>query len=534
MLLPRFTSFRIRFLKRNCLPLFLLALGFSSPLVGQEKSATAKVDTAKEEKSKTDEKKETIVTTKHSLAINGIDVAYEAVAGKLQLRDDALKSKAEMFFIAYTRTDVANLGARPVTFCFNGGPGSSSVWLHLGMLGPKRIPFPDDATPLRPPYKLTDNNMSLLDVTDLVFIDPVSTGYSRPTEGEGKEQFHGYEEDLRSVGQFIHDWTTKYQRWLSPKFVLGESYGGVRAAGLAGYLQDRYYMELNGAVIVSGVINFQTLRFGGSNDLPYITFLPTYAATAWYHKALSPELQGQTVEAVVKQAEEFANGRYAASLLKGTSLSPEEFSITADQLSKLTGLSREFVIKAKLRVDMDRFGKELLRSKSRTIGRFDSRYVGIDRDDAGDGYEYDASGAAIFGPFTATFNDYVRRDLEYKEDRVYEILTGNVQPWSYRRFEGRYVDATDTLRKAMTANPYLKVFLACGYYDLATPHFAMMNTTNHLMLEPTLKANLQYGFYEGGHMMYIYQPAMVKLREDLLKYYESAANAERRAASPTP
>jgi carboxypeptidase C (cathepsin A) len=539
MLLPRFTSFRIRFLKRNCLPLFLLAPvlacpGFSGPLVGQEKSETAKVDTAKEEKSKTEEKKETIVTTKHSLAINGIDISYEAVAGKLQLKDDALKSKAEMFFIAYTRTDVANLGARPVTFCFNGGPGSSSVWLHLGMLGPKRIQFPDDATPLRPPYKLSDNNMSLLDVTDLVFIDPVSTGYSRPTEGEGKEQFHGYEEDLRSVGQFIHDWTTKYQRWLSPKFVLGESYGGVRAAGLAGYLQDRYYMELNGAVIVSGVINFQTLRFGGSNDLPYITFLPTYAATAWYHKALSPELQGQTVEAVVKQAEEFANGRYAASLLKGTSLSPEEFSITADQLSKLTGLSREFVIKAKLRVDMDRFGKELLRSKSRTIGRFDSRYVGIDRDDAGDGYEYDASGAAIFGPFAATLNDYVRRDLEYKEDRVYEILTGNVQPWSYRRFEGRYVDATDTLRKAMTANPYLKVFLACGYYDLATPHFAMMNTTNHLMLEPTLKANLQYGFYEGGHMMYIYQPAMVKLREDLLKFYETAANAERRAASPTP
>lgn len=534
MLLPRFTSFRMRFLTRNYLFFLFLALGVSSPLVGQEKSETSKGDAATEEKSKAEEKKETIVTTKHSLAIAGIDVSYEAVAGKLQLKDDALKSKAEMFFIAYTRTDVANPGTRPVTFCFNGGPGSSSVWLHLGMLGPKRIAFPDDATPLRPPYKLTDNNLSLLDVTDLVFIDPVSTGYSRPTEGEGKEQFHGYEEDLKSVGQFIHDWTTKYQRWLSPKFVLGESYGGVRAAGLAGYLQDRYYMELNGAVIVSGVINFQTLRFGGSNDLPYITFLPTYAATAWYHKALSPELQGQSVEAVVKQAEEFANGRYAASLLKGTSLSPEEFSITADQLSKWTGLSREFVIKAKLRVDMDRFGKELLRSKSRTIGRFDSRYVGIDRDDAGDGYEYDASGAAIFGPFTATFNDYVRRDLEYKEDRVYEILTGNVQPWSYRRFEGRYVDATDTLRKAMTANPYLKVFLACGYYDLATPHFAMMNTTNHLMLEPTLKANLQYGFYEGGHMMYIYQPAMVKLREDLVKYYETAANSERRSASPTP
>jgi len=364
--------------------------------------------------------------------------------------------------------------------------------------------------------------LSLLDVTDLVFIDPVSTGYSRPAEGEEKSQFHGYEEDLRSVGQFIHDWTTKYQRWLSPKFVLGESYGGVRAAGLSGYLQDRYYMELNGAIIVSGVINFQTLRFGGSNDLPYITFLPTYAATAWYHKVLPADLQSQPLEVVVKQAEEFANGRYAAGLLKGTSLSPEEFRAVAELVSRYTGLSNSFVTKSKLRIDQDRFGKELLRSKSRTVGRFDSRYVGIDRDDAGDGYEYDASGAAIFGPFTATFNDYVRRELGFEENRVYEILTGNVQPWSYKRFEGRYVDATETLRKAMTANPYLKVFLACGYYDLATPHFAMMNTTDHLLLEPSLKNNIEYRYYEGGHMMYIYQPSMVKLREDLVKFYEKA------------
>ena len=517
----RFNAFRVPFQSCTYSVIAIIALCFCSSLSGQEKPAAEK--NGKEDKSKSDEKQETIVVTTKETLINGEKVFYEATAGKLRLKDDAQKSKAEMFFIAYRRTGVSKAETRPVTFCFNGGPGSSSVWLHLGMLGPKRIQFPDDATPVRPPYSLVDNNLSLLDVTDLVFIDPVSTGYSRPTEGETKEQFHGYEEDLRSVGQFIYDWTTKYQRWLSPKFVLGESYGGVRAAGLAGYLQDRYYMELNGAVIVSGVINFQTIRFGGSNDLPYITFLPTYTATAWYHKALTSDLQSQSLAAVVKQAEEFANGRYAAALLKGSELLPEDFSIVADQLSRLTGLSREFVIKAKLRVDMDRFAKELLRSKSRTIGRFDSRYVGIDRDDAGDGYEYDASGAAIFGPFTATFNDYVRRDLEYKEDRVYEILTGNVQPWSYRRFEGRYVDATDTLRKAMTANPFLKVFLACGYYDLATPHFAMMNTTNHLMLESTLKSNLQYGFYEGGHMMYIHEPSLVNLRKDLIQFYEKAA-----------
>ena len=501
-----------------------------SPVFGQEKPVAEskkplEKSDSKEKKAEADKdapKKETIVTTQHSIEIAGKTVSYEAMAGKLSIKDDALKTKAEMFFIAYTRTGITEVGKRPVTFCFNGGPGSSSVWLHLGMLGPKRIRFPDNATPLRAPYALEENSLSLLDMTDLVFIDPVSTGYSRPADGEEKGQFHGYEEDLKSVGQFIHDWTTRYKRWLSPKFVLGESYGGVRAAGLAGFLQDRYYMELNGAVIVSGVINFQTLRFGGSNDLPYITFLPTYTATAWYHKALPADLQSQPLESVVKQAEDFANGRYAAGLLKGTSLPPDEFRAVAELLARYTGLSNSFVTRAKLRIDQDRFSKELLRSRGRTVGRFDSRYVGIDRDDAGSGYEYDASGAAIFGPFTATFNDYVRRDLGFEEDRVYEILTGNVQPWSYKRFEGRYVDATETLRRAMTANPYLKVFLACGYFDLATPHFAMMNTTDHLLLEPALKNNLEYHFYEGGHMMYIYQPSMIKLREDLMKFYENA------------
>jgi carboxypeptidase C (cathepsin A) len=509
----------------------LISVASSYFAFAQEKSTTDKststdkaADKSTPAKDESKEPKESTVTTQGSIAINGVQVDYEAVTGKLVLKDDALKSKAEMFFIAYTRKSTAAL--RPVTFCFNGGPGSSSVWLHMGMLGPKRIRFTDDALPLRPPYVLEDNKWSLLDTTDLVFIDPISTGYSRPAEGEGKEQFHGYEEDVKSVGQFIHDWTTKYQRWPSPKFVLGESYGGVRAAALAGHLQNRYYMELNGAIIVSGVINFQTLRFGGSNDLPFITYLPTYTATAWYHKALSPELQNQSVQEVVRQAEEFANGRYASVLLKGASASDEERSAIADLLSKYTGLSRDFVVKSKLRLEMGRFAKELLRSKSRTVGRFDSRYLGIDGDDAGDGYEYDASGAAIFGPFTATFNDYVRRDLGYKEDRVYEILTGNVQPWSYRRFEGRYVDATDTLRDAMTANPHLKVFFACGYYDLATPHFAMINTTNHLMLDPTLLDNFQFGFYEGGHMMYIYQPSMVKLREDLVHYYDKAVGLE--------
>jgi carboxypeptidase C (cathepsin A) len=464
---------------------------------------------------------EGIVVTDHQMQLGGETIRYQATAGKLLQRSDDGKTKAEMFFVAYTRLDVA-VANRPVTFCFNGGPGSSSVWLHLGMLGPKRIRFPDDASPLPPPYALEDNVDSLLDTTDLVFIDPVSTGYSRPGEGEEKGQFHGYDEDLRSVGQFIHDWTSEYQRWSSPKFLLGESYGGVRAAGLAGYLQDRYYMELNGIVIVSGVINFQTLSFGGSNDLPYIVFLPTYAATAWYHKALPADLQSLPLDQVVAQAEAFAVGPYASALLQGSLLEPAQQAEVAKRLAALTGLSESFVLRSRMRIDMDRFSKELLRERSRTVGRFDSRYLGIDRDNAGSSYEYDASGAAIFGPFTATFNDYVRSTLKYDDRRVYEILTGNVHPWSYRRFEGEYVDATDTLRQAMTGNPYLKVFLACGYYDLATPHFAMEHTMAHLGIDSSLQPNLRFGFYEGGHMMYIYQPSLQRLHADLAKFYSDA------------
>jgi carboxypeptidase C (cathepsin A) len=390
------------------------------------------------------------------------------------------------------------------------------------MLGPKRIRFPDDASPLPPPYHLDDNPYSLLDLTDLVFVDPVSTGYSRPVEDVKKSEFHGYDEDVHSVAQFVHDYTTRFERWLSPKFVCGESYGGIRAAGLSGYLQNRYRLELNGIIVVSGAINFQTLRFSTGNDLPFVLFLPTYAATAWYHKALSPELQALTVKEVVAQAEKFAEEKYAPALFKGTDLPTREFNAVAKQYAELTGLSPKYVKSARLRVSMGRFGKELLRNRDLTIGRFDSRYTGIDRDSAGEDYEYDASGAAIFGPFTAALNDYLRRDLEYKDEHVYEILTGNVQPWSYSRFEGQYVDASETLRSAMTQNSYLKLFVACGYYDLATPSYAMDYTLDHLGLAKERQQNVTVKYYAGGHMMYIYEPSLKQLRKDLEKFYQAA------------
>ncbi len=499
------------------LPNTFCPVSIAAPLLLPDES-----DSAETSASEADQPEEHLVTTDHRIQLAGQNITFQATTGKLILTNDQQDPRAEVFFVAYTKSGVQNPSSRPVTFCFNGGPGSSSVWLHLGMLGPKKIHFPDDASYLRPPYQLQDNPWSLLDITDLVFIDPVSTGYSRPAgETEGSE-FHGYEEDIESVGQFIHDYTTRYLRWPSPKFLCGESYGGVRAAGLSAHLQSRYNMELNGIVVISGAINFQTLRFSTSNDLPNICFLPCFAATAWYHKALAPDLQALPLQTVVNQATQFARGEYAQALLQGTSLANAERDRIAAEMSRLTGLSQEFLLQSRLKVSMQRFGKELLRGRAQTIGRFDSRYRNRDRDDAGEGYEFDASGAAIFGPFTATFNDYVRRDLKFEDPHVYEILTGAVQPWSYASFENKYVDASESLRRAMTANPALKVFAACGHYDLATPPAAMDYTLDHLGLADELIPNITRRYYEAGHMMYIHDPSHQQLRDDLLLFYREA------------
>jgi carboxypeptidase C (cathepsin A) len=377
-----------------------------------------------------------------------------------------------------------------------------------------------------PPAEIIANPHSLLDVTDLVFIDPVSTGYSRPAKGEAKQQFHGYDEDVRSMGQFIHDFTTQHGRWGSPKFLLGESYGGLRAAGLSGQLQQRYRMYLNGIVMVSAVVDFQTLSARGSNDLPYVLFLPSFAATAWYHKALAPEWLDKPVARVVAAAEKFASGPYARALLAGDSLPEEQRAEVLARMAELTGLSVEYLDRANLRVSMPQFGKELLRDRREVVGRFDSRYVGFDADPNGQMTEHDPSGSALFGPFTSAMNQYLRDTLQVKEERVYEILTDQVQPWDYSEFVNRYVNASDTLRRAMTDNPYLRVFAACGYYDLATPPYAMQHTMSHLGLPESLRGNVSFGFYEGGHMMYVHEPSLAKLREDLVKFYADALGHE--------
>jgi carboxypeptidase C (cathepsin A) len=315
--------------------------------------------------------------------------------------------------------------------------------------------------------------------------------------------------------------TTRYQRWASPKFLIGESYGTTRAAGLAGYLQDRHNLYLNGIMLISVVLNFGTLEFEIGNDLPFILYLPTYTATAWFHKKLPAELQND-LQAAIKESEEFAAGDYTLALMKGAQLPDAERQEIVRKLHRLTGLSEEYIDRTGLRIQIFRFTKELLRNERLTVGRLDSRFKGVDRDSAGEYFEFDPSMNNIMGPYTALFNHYVRADLKFESDLPYEILNPKVWPWSYSDHENRYVEVSETLRKAITTNPYLKVFVASGYFDLATPYFATDYTFNHLALEKALQKNITTAYYEAGHMMYIHRPSLAKLKQDLDSFIQSA------------
>jgi carboxypeptidase C (cathepsin A) len=499
---------------------------------------------AEESNSKVDKEEDkkhqdNIVTTQHTITIGGRQIGYTATTGTMVLKEESEqggeaknenegeKPKAELFFIAYTLdrdesiSDRQHRKTRPVTFSFNGGPGSSSVWLHLGLLGPRRVEMGDVDNLLPPPYDLVDNEFSLLDITDLVFIDPVTTGYSRAVEGENPKQFHNFEKDIASVGDFIRLYTTRYNRWASPKFLIGESYGTTRSAGLSGYLQERHGMYLNGIMLISSILNFQTARFTPGNDLPYILFLPTYTATAWYHNRLENGLQ-QDLRATLDEVEEFALGEYTLALMKGDALPRDEYDRIVEKLSRYTGLSQEYVKQTNLRINIFRFTKELQRDQRRTTGRIDSRFTGMDRDAAGETWEYDPSMAAIIGPYTAIFNDYARTELGFHSDLPYEILSNRVHPWGYETHQNQYINVAETLRKAMTINPHLKVIIANGYYDLATPYFATIYTFNHMDLDESLRGNYSLAFYEAGHMMYVHMPSFEKLKADLANFIQGA------------
>jgi carboxypeptidase C (cathepsin A) len=474
---------------------------------GSDNSGAEKAD----KKDAAPEPTDDLVTTSHTLTTDSGDISYTATTGRIVLRTEQLtedkfdghRAKAEIFMTSYTLDGVQDARRRPVTFAFNGGPGSSSVWLHLGLLGPRRVMMGDAGNLLPPPYDLVDNAQTLLAHSDLVFIDPVSTGYSRPTKGEKAKDYHGYAADVESVGELIRLWTSRHGRWMSPKYLCGESYGTTRASALARHVQERYGMNLNGLMLISSVIDYGTLDFGSNNDDAYVLYVPTYAAIAHYHG-----LHGdRPLSDVLAEAEAFATREYPYALSRGHRLSTQERADTVATLARLTGLDPDYVDRVDMRIEHVRFFTELLRSRRRTVGRLDGRFLGWDTDYGLERWSADPSYDAILGPYTAAMNHYVRAELGYSNDLPYEILTNKVRPWSYKDFENQYVEVASRLAAAMRANPHLRVHVACGYHDGATAYFAAEHAFAHLAIPDELRENIEFAYHEAGHMMYVHEPS---------------------------
>ena len=477
---------------------------------------------ADEEKKKAEEKTDDspeptdlLVETHHEVG----GLRYKATAGRVVLRFeshtedkfDGHKAKAEMFMISYV-LEGGDRRTRPVVFAFNGGPGSSSVWLHLGLLGPRRVLSGDAGKLVPPPYGFADNAETLLRHADLVFIDPISTGWSRTLKGEKAKDYHGFTGDIESVGELIRLWTSRNGRWMSPKYLCGESYGTLRAAGLAHHLQERHGMWLNGLILISSVLNIGTLEFHPHLDISYPLFLPTYAAIAHYHG-----LHGdRPLREVLDEAEAFAERDYPWALSRGNRLSAQERSDTIAKLARLAGLTEEYLDRVEMRVEHVRFYTELLRSQRRTVGRLDGRFTGWDADYGRERFTSDPSFDAIMGPYTAAINHYHREELKVEQDLPYEVLAWKqVNPWSFKEFEGQHVNVADRLAQAMRANPHMRVHVACGYHDGATPYYASEHTFAHLEIPAELAGNIEFKYYEAGHMMYVHEPSRVAQSEHI-------------------
>lgn len=464
---------------------------------------------------------EPTATTKHSMRAGGQTLNYTTTAGFMPLRNAQTgETEAKIFYIAYTLDNAPK--TRPLMFSFNGGPGSASVWLHLGALGPKRVKMLDDGLMPPPPYEMEDNGQTWLTETDLVFIDPVGTGYSRAVKPELASKFFSVIGDIESIGEFVRMYLGRENRWSSPLFLVGESYGTTRAAGLSNHLFERG-IGLNGILLISTVLNFQTIRFAEGNDSTYPLIFPSYTATAWYHKKLAANLQSKPLKQVLAESETWAMNEYAPALMKADRMTAAEKQNLAEKFSSYSGLSKIFIEQSNFRVDLGAFNKELLRDQRRTTGRLDSRFTGIDRSAATDNPETDPSMNAIRPPYTAVFNDYVRGDLNFKTDLEYYILGGGITaPWSYNLPQG-YANTAANLQSAMQKNPYMKVFMASGYYDMATPYFAAEYTIAAMNLDPTLRKNVQVSYYEAGHMMYIEKQSLKKLKDDAAAFVQNSA-----------
>ncbi len=455
--------------------------------------------------------------TRHSIILDGVKIDYIAKAGMLSIKNDEGKDQASIFYIAYHKIAEEGSKPRPVTFFFNGGPGSSSVWLNMGGFGPKRVVMPS-LEPPAPPFSYEDNPYSLLDVTDLVFVDPVDTGFSHPAQGVEAKTFYSSKEDVKVLSEFVRVYVTENTLWDAPKFLMGESYGGFRVAAMASYLHDNIYLYLNGLVLVSPALNFQTLwDDNDANDLPYPLSLPSFAAAASYHLK-----KGADFKEALAAAENFAFGTYRQALFKGDSLRSDEKEKIAKSLSDLTGLSKEFILRANLRVNSEDFANHLLESKNQSIGMIDARYAGPLVKERKPLFGcVDHSVEAYLGPFTAAVNTYLRQDLEWKTEKEYKVVANICSSWDFGG-NNQYANVQEKLASLMAKNPYLKVHAALGYYDLVTPYQSTLYSLSHLFLDPNVKNNLTSKIYPAGHMLYMDTAVLQSLKDDLKEYYKEA------------
>lgn len=490
-------------------------------------SADAKAADAKS--SEANPPKEESFVTDHTIRIGGQAIAYKATASTTLLKDDKGEPTALIYSTAYTKSDVKDFSQRPIAFIYNGGPGSSSIWLHMGAFGPRRVVNSNaDFTPLAP-YKLEDNANSLLDKADMVFIDPVGTGFSHAVGKAQNKDFWGVDQDVKMFAQFISIYTNRNNRWNSPKFLIGESYGTFRSVALGNYLQSHDGMYINGIVLISSVLNLGTISFNPGDDTPYILYLPSYAATAAYQKLLKEP--PADLNAFLADARKFAATEYADALMKGSNISSAEKEDIAKKLSHFTGLSEDYLLKADLRVSLPQFNVELERSRGLTTGRYDSRYTMPTYDLLTEYAEEDPSYVAVRGAFTAAFNAYTREELKVTIERSYEVLSGEVGgnwdwkhhgPGSSGYFPGSANVSGDLIQALMT-NPHLHVQVENGYYDMATPFFATEYTMDHLFLPGNLRSNIQLEYYDAGHMIYLHEDDLAKLKSNIGAFIDAGS-----------
>jgi len=495
---------------------FVFTLGFALPIFAEPAPEATKA--ADKSSKPTPSEPPDPVVREGSLTIAGAEIPYRTTTGKLLLKKDDGSPRASIFHVTYERTDVADPATRPVMFAFNGGPGSSAVWLHLGGIGPYRVDLPGDGTaPPQPPVRVVENPLSILDVCDLVFVDPVSTGYSRAEKDVKPDEFHGLNEDIESIGDFVRRWVTEHDRWASPKYLLGESYGGVRVAGLSEHLQSRFGMSLNGVILLSSLLDFQTLGQSEGNDLAYLVFLSVFTGTAHFHG----KIEGDRDD-LIRQANAFAFGPYAAALLAGHALPEATRDMVAGELARLTGIPAETWIQHDLRISASQFRAELLRAQGKVLGRFDARVAWDATSQTAGSADYDPSYSLALGAFSSGMLDFLGRHLGWKEDQPYEILTSKVHPWRWDS-NNRVVNVSRRLSTAMRDNPHLRVLVMGGYTDLATPPEGVAYSIRHMSNLPApLRQNISYTFYDGGHMFYLNPPDLEKTRTDLVEFISEA------------